>query len=429
MADLFDFTAIKDLVAAKQVSSLILLDTNVLMSNPDPKSWQTNLPNPLLIISWSSIGEIARLREKNKEDTQRQAREALDALLSISEQGPSYKGVPIQNVGLVLTLKSPPTEVLEPEIKKLLSIKEMCHGTDTTLMLIQRELNRTFPDLPVMSMTGDKLYTVLARDLGLTVYNSQQLPADLSKYARRNPAQPILDPDAVLAAAVQRLEEKATKVDLVLTGKRLDKSYVFDEFNEDEKPGAIIADGYGRLSIPQKGIISFLWSLPYKPGPPKNLTYHPAGAYPDYYCGYSLVGMDAIANLDYMGREQDVPHDLAAALTSRIADFAALRPEPDMPTLLNPLCWAEHLMKTALCMEDWEKDKRADKNMEEFVKNLFNMWENEEVFPDYQIFKQYCIKTLKLTKEDNVASFLDNVFSTWEIGYKVSFTLPPSDAL
>jgi len=418
------------LVASKNVSSLILFDTNVLMSNSDPNKWQTGLKEPLIIITWSSIGEIARLREKkDKPDTQQQARGALDALLWISDHGPSDKGVYIQDVGWVIVLPSPPGDLLEPEIKKLLPIKEMCHGTDTTLILIQRELDRCFPLLPVIGFTGDKLYAVLARTLGLTVHNGQELPADLSKYSRKITAGLTVDPDKELAAAVKRIEERAIKVDLVLTGKRLDKHYTFEDTDGDNRISVVIAEGYGQLDIPESGRIGFLWSLPYQPGPPKNLAIHPAGGYPENNCGYSSYGLGLAARVDYLGRDIEVPHSLDTALISRISEFDGLQAASDMPSLLNPLCGAEQLMKTALCMENWEKDKRDDKNMEEFTNNLFKLWEDEDVFSDYEAFKQYCINTLKSTKEHNLSSFLDNVFSTWEIGYKISFALPPSDAM
>ena len=439
MSSIFDFTNLEKLVKSNKPSVIIVVDTNVVMDNPDFLQWHSDIVNPIFVLTHFTISELAfNIKPKGNQpagDKVIKARKAIAAFDWLTDQGQPSLGIHFDNIGWLITIPFPDKNQIDPELAKLSYIREINHDTDTALLILHKELICEFSKVPVISLTGDKLYKIFGRDAGLLVYNSQSFPLVIKDWIVSKVPKLHIDPDKVLSEAVQRLEKKSIKVRLTLTGKRLDREYKF-ESEAGPRYGAIIAEGEGILYHPDLGTVSFIWKLPYKPLTSVNLAKNPDYGEADIYEDHaSNFGLTIIPRLNFLGKDQEIPIALRFILMEKLADLATASPDMGLSTLQSPICRIEYFMKTSLAVSCWDDEfgqlSDDERNETEIVDKLFQgmvqAWEDPYAFEDFDAFRDYCINTLCQTSHDNVAAFVDSVLSTWNMGQTIELILPPED--
>jgi len=438
MTDIFDLSNLKELVRAQRPAAIILVDTNVVIENEDFSKWQTDLHDPIFVLPWSIIAELARLKDKKNEATKAKARKAIDAFLWLSGQGGSRKGISVTNIGWLITLKVPPRDVLEPELRNLQTIREISYDTDTTFMLLLIGLSKSFPNTPVMLLSGDKILTFFAQDVGLLAYCSRSFPLQLAGWIEKKRPKVAIDLDKELEEAIRRLEKNAISAELTLTTKRVDNDYEFESSEGISRRGAIIAEGNGIIHHPERGNINFTWRLPYKPWTSKILATDPSTGEPDLYNNEPTnAGIWHPPMLDFLGREMEVPSPLALAIGGKIVEFSippdAGRGIPaSSPTLQSPVCTAEYLMRWQLRFGAWLSGKHFGSNTESpeednigFLESLDIAMIDPYAFDSYEDLLQYCVGYLSKSAERDKYEFLSDILSIWNVGHTVNVILPP----
>lgn len=435
MSSIFDFTNLEKLVKSNKPSVIFVVDTNVVMNNVDFLQWHSDIANPIYVLTYPTIYEFSKIKLKNDPSSKEKAIKAIRALVGLSERGHSASGIRIENVGFFISMPFPVKELLDQELEKFSAIREINHDTDTKLMILHQELRRGFPNIPVVSLSGDNLYIFFGRDLGLYVYEFRSFPLTIRDWLAGKVPKLEIDPEKELSEAVHRLEEKSIKVRLTLTGKRLDREYRF-ESEAGPRIGAIIAEGEGILYHPDLGTVSFIWKLPYKPLTSVNLAKNPDYGEADIYEDHaSNFGLTIIPRLNFLGKDQEIPIALRFILMEKLADLATASPDMGLSTLQSPICRIEYFMKAALAVSCWDDEfgqlSDDERNETEIVDKLFQgiiqAWEDPYAFEDFDAFRDYCINTLCQTSNDGVAAFVDSVLSTWNMGQTIELILPPED--
>ena len=69
MSQIFNLTAIGKLVETEHPSIIVLIDTNILMKEPDFSNWKTSIDKPLFVFNDVNIIELQYLRSKKDSKT------------------------------------------------------------------------------------------------------------------------------------------------------------------------------------------------------------------------------------------------------------------------------------------------------------------------------------------------------------------------
>lgn len=444
MSDIFDLNNIKELVDAKHPPAVIIVDTNVLMDNRDFSKWQTGLVDPVFVLSYSVLLELVKLKDRKSksgvdkhEESSDKARNAIESWLGLSDMGHMDKGIYLKDVGWLITVKPPPKDAIEPELDKLIIVKETFHTSDTSLHLLHTELTKSLPDTPVIFLTGEKALVAFIRSFGPLAYCSQSFPLQLSAWITTKRLLPIIDPDKELDEAVKRLEKDAIRVQLTLTGKRLDKDYKFESPEGVNRRGAIIAEGHGVIHHPETGNIGFTWRLPYNPWTSKVLATDALTGEPDLYDRQpGNAGVWHVPSLDFLGRGMDIPASLGLAISGKIVEFS-IPPAPSFgipasaPSLQSSLCVAEYLMRGQRAFEVWLDERRtggekpSEGETDQLIQDLDMATFDPYVFESCEDFLEYCARYLNKSSESEKLEFLSTIFSIWDVGHTVKTILPP----
>lgn len=436
MPILFDFINLKKLVDIQSPSAIIVVDTNVLLDNPEFSQWSYDLSNPIFVLAYSTISELAKLKDKKGQPSQEKASAVIRALVRLSDQGPAVAGIHLEGGGWLISVLLPPKEVLSAELDKMGSVREAIHEADTTLLVLHRELNRAFPKIPVVSLTGDQFYTFFASELGLLVYQSQSFPLEVAKWLSVNWPKKAVNMDKELAEAIQRLDRKKINVKLTLINKRLDRDY---DFGSDDSPrrGALIAEGEGVLHQSVLGVVGFIWKLLYKPMTSLVLADHPSVGEADIYEGHSSnIDISPVLLINYLGREQEVPESIRDGLASKLCGLAdPILIDGALPTLQSPVCTAEFLMKLLKAVDLIRDEKEGQPSSDDSSKNKDNSWvdrvvaawNDPHVFKSYDDFHDYLAAHLSKVPPEQVSYSIDKIMNVWNIGHTIEFTLPLED--
>lgn len=262
MSNIFNLSKIVQLVRARRPACVLVVDTNVLMREPDPSRWDVKVGPALFILSDVTILELEHIRRKpesaQKNPSREKASEAIRSLTKLLAKGSIADGIPI-DPGWVIGVPSPRQDELDSELRRLEDIVKAFGASDTKLLLLTKECSLELPSIPVILMTGEYNLFNVAQMNGILCHLCAGFPLEGLQAAVETSKFKSVKWEHVLEEIQDDSRHKWPSVDLTLVRKG------FAPFWYD--PGStslIIAEGRGVLHDGSKDR-PFLWMVPYFP--------------------------------------------------------------------------------------------------------------------------------------------------------------------
>jgi hypothetical protein len=340
MSNIFELTRIRKLISNKHPSAVIVVDTNIVVKEPDFLRWETFLIEPLFILSDVIIVELEFL--KNKPKSSEDAKKAIKSVNNLFREGKISEGIYKEGVGWFISVPSPKEDSLKVELSQFESLIQAYGKSDVKLLLLTRELNHAVPNIPIIFMTGEFNLFNIAEQNGLPSYQFEGFPiSDLEKVTNKTRTE-IVDWDKVLAEIQKTTEEKSVEVELKLLAKRCVPRWLQGMNNIGNE--TIVAEGSGIIYDQEVGNISFSWALLFRSWRVSFGSRVPAiesNALSEIETTSSeptiINEHSGTVSLDFQGRENEVPVRLRQSLAEKMNGCASpIAYVEDMDTVHDP---------------------------------------------------------------------------------------------
>ena len=465
MSEIFDFTKIRKLVEKNHSEAIIIVDTNVVMNNPDFSKWQTDLKEPIFVIPNIVVDELKDIIDnpkKNKEDRAK-AKTADDAYLNLMKDGVISEGIPKKNVGWLISLPSPTKSYWfqafnEPLFTGKYDFERDTIGkVDAKLLITYSKCRSYFRNVKNFLITSDKrmarvgnvtgrriLYTAWLHDSPVPKGQEHSFPFDFKGFLMRS--------YDILKTADDILEDtkgKGIKVDLTMLGKRYDPGWqIIDEEGKLHVTGVVLIDGDGVIHLSDNHDVYFRWRLPQLSLVSKEiLQTQPLGGEPGNDLDNSFIGPCIPGNdeddifrvtLDFKGPMNPISDHLISILSDTIREIISADLKGDLPTVQSSLCVVEEWIRNRMAGEyilqykaaerknisDKELNALLDYALEQSGNIQGHRGSGKHLFKDFDELIDRCTKYLRKCSNEELIEFIKNITSIWNVGHKVTITLP-----
>ena len=376
MSNVFDLSKISRLVDGQHPTRVLVMDTNVVMNDPNPNGWSVEAGGQsLFVLSDTVVLELASIRQKkgSKErlESSHKADIASKSLASLFGQGSVTEGIPVK-AGWVVCVPSPKKDKLAPELDQLKDVMDVFKRSDTKLLLLTRECHQLFRSTPVTLLTGDgDLYNIVQAQ-GVPCHLSTSFPIEGLKEAAATTA-PV-DWDKELAEIQAEIAKNSIVIEATLTNQGAAPPWLTLSIGTKS---FITAEGYGVMRIGNE-VRPFLWTIPFYPQ-----TLEPRSS-----DGEGLTDLPPI-HLDFFG-EDNFDQDLFDAIADRLLDCTNLTFEEGTPTLQSPqaitemLIFFEYVAKNGMSAETLDSLRQEIKDSEGLIPYwtdwILNMEDEDEQY-------------------------------------------------
>jgi hypothetical protein len=401
MSNVFDLSKISRLVDSQHPARILVMDTNIIMNDPNPNNWSVKAGGQsLFVLSDTVVLELASIRQK-KGSTERlesshKADIASKSLASLFGQGSITEGIPVK-AGWVVCVPSPKKDELDPELDQLKDIIDVLKRSDTKLLLLTRECHQLFRSTPVTLLTGDwDLYNIVQAQ-GVPCHLSSSFPIKGLKEAAAITT-PV-DWDKELAEIQAKIAKNSIVVEATLTAQRSAPPWLMLLTGTKRFR---IAEGRGVMRIGNE-VRPFLWTIPFYPQ-----TLEPRSSDDNE----GLTDLPPI-HLDFFGGD-NFEQDLFDAIADRLLDCTNLSFEEGKPTLQSPestmemLLYFEYLLREGMSEGGLEKLRQEIKESE----GLANYWTDWILDIEDGDERHACLE-----------GFIEALNNCWEIGQTYTFSI------
>lgn len=160
MKEIFNLSNIRKLVESNHPSSIIVIDTNIIMNTPDFHQWKTDVKDenqPIFVLSDLILIELQSIKGKKNKDKEsvQTAREANKSWARLTEQGDIANGIRIAEVGWFISIPSPNSTAIRNALVELDEMEHVYGPRDTKFIILTRELIKLMPDEMILFATND----------------------------------------------------------------------------------------------------------------------------------------------------------------------------------------------------------------------------------------------------------------------------------
>lgn len=334
MPNIFDLSRISRLVDSQHPARILVMDTNIIMNDPDPNDWSIKADGQtLFVLSDTVLLELELIRRKEGSKERSESRHKADiankSLASLFRQGSITEGIPVK-AGWVVCVPTPKKDELDPELDQLKDIVDVFKRSDTKLLLLTRECHQLFKSIPVTLITWDWSLSNIVQAQGVPCYLCSSFPIEGLREAAAI-TKPV-DWDEELTEIQAKIVKNSIVVEATLTAQRSAPPWLMLLTGTKR---FIIAEGRGVMRIGNE-VRPFLWTIPFYPQ-----TLEPRLSDDNE----GLTDLPSI-HLDFFG-EDNFGQYLFDAIADRLLDCANLTFEEGTPTLQSP----ESIMKILIYME------------------------------------------------------------------------------
>lgn len=401
MSNVFDLSKISHLVESQHPARILVVDTNVIMNDPNLNNWSVEVGGQsLFVLSSTVVLELASIRQKkgSKErlESSHRANIASKSLASLFEQGSIIEGLPVES-GWVVCVPSPKKDELDPELDQLKDIMDVLKRSDTKLLLLTRECHQLFRSTPVTLLTGDRdLYNTVQAQ-GVPCHLSSSFPIKGLKEAAAITT-PV-DWDKELAEIQAKIAKSSIVVEATLTSQKSAAPWLMLLTGTKR---LIIAEGRGVMRMGNQ-VRPFLWKIPF---------------YPQTIGPRSSDGKEGLTDLspihlDFFG-EDDFEQDLFDAIADRLLDCTNLGFEEGRPTLQSPQSTMEMLLYFEYLLREGVSKQALDKLRQEIKESegLINYWTDWILDTEDEDERYACLEGL-----------IEALNNCWKIGQIYTFRI------
>jgi len=400
MSNVFDLSKIARMVKNRHPARILVMDTNILMNEPDPQNWSVTAAGSNLFVLSDTINlelEFIRQKEgsKEKSDSRIKAQKAIKSLAGLFMQGVITEGITLNN-GWVIGVPSPRKNELDPALEQLDDIVRVFKRSDAKLLLLTSECHQLFESTPVTLITGDWSFSNTVQMQGVPCHLCTRFPIEGLKEAAAT-TKPI-DWEQVLEEIQSNTKRKAIIVEVTLTAQRSAPPWL--TFATGGKP-FVIAEGRGVMRLDNE-VRPFLWTIPFYPQTlgPQSSDDKGIFALPSIY-------------LDFFG-EDNFGQDLFDAIADRLSDCTNFSFEEGTPTLQNP----ESIMWMLLYFEYISKKGASEKALERL---------RQEIEESEGLVHYWTDWILELEDQDEQTAclelFIEALNNCWKIGQIYTFSI------
>ena len=334
MLNVFDLSKISRLVESQHPARILVMDTNILMNDPDPTNWSVKADGRnLFVLSDTLILELEFIRRKEgskeRAESRDKAKTASKSLESLYNQGNISEGIPVK-AGWFIGVPHPKKDELDRELQQIEDIEKVFKRSDTKLLLLTRECHQLFQSTPVTLLTGDRNLFLEIQMQGIPCHSCTGFPIERLKEAAAT-TKPV-DWDRELAEMQSKIAENSVVVEATLTAQRVAPPWLMLLTGTKR---FMIAEGRGVMRA-GNNVRPFLWTIPFYPQ-----TLDPRSSDDNE----GLTDLPSI-HLDFFG-EDNFEQDLFDAIADRLLDCTNLSFEEGTPTLQSP----EFIMEMLLYFE------------------------------------------------------------------------------
>ena len=441
MSQIFNLTAIGKLVETEHPSIIVLIDTNILMKEPDFSNWKTSIDKPLFVFNDVNIIELQYLRSKKDSKTSGSAIEASHSLSNLFNKGKISDGIHIENIGWFISVPSTKENTIKPELDQWDPIVKAFGASDTKLLLLARELNQSLPDIPTTLATGDvNLFNIVSSN-DIPAYQFKGFPmSDLADIVKKYLIAPVkIDWTSVLEDIQEETIAESLEVKLTLQTRRSLPRWIHelpnDTLEEDNLLSKLrFAEGIGLIYDGGTGKSRrFGWCLPYEELG-TSIPYK-GSSLSDWSDEINKSTNDDQLTVDteketfqlefYLGHGTlDVSEKVIELIIDRIHNCSdPLAYFIDMPTLQSPKTVVELILWLQLARpflgSDIEGIMQRNVNYVENFNNFIEFGVNWLALTD-------SIGDIEIDAEENVSDVLRAIERCWSIGETVTFKIIPS---
>ena len=401
MPNVFDLSKISLLVESQHPARILVMDTNILMNDPDPSNWFVKADGQnLFVLSDTLIQELEFIRRKEgskeKAESRDKAEISIKSLASLFKQGTITEVIPVK-AGWVIGVPSPKKEEIDPELEQLEDIVRAFKRSDTKLLLLTRECHQLFKSTPVTLITGEWNLFNAVQMQGVPCHLCAGFPIEGLKEAAAI-TKPV-DWDQVLGEIQSDTKQKAVVVEATLTAQRFAPPWLLLLTGTKR---FMIAEGRGVMRI-GNDVRPFLWTIPFYPQ-----TLEPRSSDDNE----GLTDLPSI-HLDFFG-EDNFGQDLFDAIADRLLDCTNPSFEEGRPTLQSPesimemLIYFEYLNRKGVSEEALEKLRQEIKESE----GLTHYWTDWILDTEDEDERLACLE-----------GFIEALNKCWKIGQTYTFSI------
>lgn len=261
MSNIFNLTRIAQIAQSQRLACVLVVDTNVLMEEPDPANWMVTVGPALFVLSDMITQELEHIRQRKesgkKEESREKAEKAITSLTNLIKKGRITEGINI-NAGWIIGIPSPKHDELELELKKYDEILQAFRRSDTKLLLLTKECNQSIASTPVIMVTRDANLFNEAQMNDIPCHLFAKFPIEgLQEVIERSRLKTV-DWDQVLEEVESLVKQKAVAIEVTLTSQRCAPSWLMTH-----NKSLVIAEGHGVMRDSTKNR-SFLWTIPFE---------------------------------------------------------------------------------------------------------------------------------------------------------------------
>ncbi len=401
MPNIFELSKISQIIESNHPVCILVIDTNVLMNEPDSANWNVTMGPTLFVLSDGTIQELEYIRQKpesrGKADSHEKAAKAIKSLTNLFSKGKVTDGIPTK-AGWVIGVPRPDKDQLDMELKQFEDIVKVFGRSDTKLLILTKECSQSFESTPVVFVTAEGNLYNEAQMNGIPCYLCTGFPIESLKEVDEK----IRDWNQTLKDMQVTTKQKSIVVEATLTTYESAPIWL--------KTGSlIIAEGYGMVYDGNKNR-SFLWAISFYP---KNIISSPKSSEQTTFDSQFDSQLVYPLCLDFLG-EDEPKQDIFDQIADTLWDCTNPSFEEGKPTLQNP----ESVMEMLLYFEYIYRNGASEEALERL---------RQEIEESEGLIHFWTDWILGLEDEDErtacLEGFIEAIKSCWKIGrtYKFSF--------
>jgi hypothetical protein len=407
VSKIFDLSKVKRFVDERHPKAIAIVDTNVIMNDPDFAKWDSGTNEVLFVLSSINLRELEHLKKRTKSNEKQddliiKVIAAIRSFTELFNRGEICRGIRLEQTGWFISVPMPDIKELEEALSELQPAAEAWGKSDIELFILARELGEE-AKVPVFFMTGDKNLCNFVKVEGMPAYLCESFPINIREFISDLALRKV-DWEQILREIQSEAKDALAEVELTLTKK----SVMTDTSNADEltvDAQFAIAEGVGTLTCKSVGSEMFYWHLRFS-------------LYDLNTFDFSSEEIDPIDSVDIRFANSGVlvPDQLIRNLKQSIAACASPNiASQDMPTvqeigsMLQIMASSDDLIDSVPRPEDVDKTKQDIKKAGDLVDYWFKRLSEPKPWPE------------EMPEDTLLARFVLALDRCWMLGKTIRF--------
>jgi hypothetical protein len=362
---------------------------------------------------------------KRRQDMLPLAATAIKNIRDLLKQGTITDGIHVENVGWFISVSGPNTNVLHAELEQLDSVVKAFHEMDATFLLMARDINTAITNVLTFVLSGDNNFSNTLEFRGIHSFQATSFPLVGFEEVVRKTAFNKIDWDEKLKEIQLDVKNKSIEMYLTLKSKSTVPAWTKQFIGDNNDKSIVLAAGYGTLRRADIADINFLWEIPYKKYVLKK-DQNNSSTQSNNVTGVFNQNYLSSANLDFLGKQEQIPVVWMKGLIAKIKDCVNPCPSDFLPTLQSPTS----VIQMSILLESLS---RLTDSGTDITPDIVNEIKNSIGSAGYGGLVDYCMDDILVDFPDGgarnvfISFLLGSVNNCWEIGETKKIIMMPEE--